>query len=472
MLALTASYLGYLNGRVTSYKSGVETDLSVFAYVDASAELPFTDCRLADVKYVNRGDRVPWFRRTTDTTYQPLTNWDSTWRAKLLRSCGSALVALNVTKGATTYPTMVKTSEFALVNTVPTTWDNTLTTNNATENVLAEMEGQITDAQNLSSNLMIYGLNETWRMSPSQTAEVWDYEKLFDKGSVNANCSVEVEGLNYVFGPTDIWKHDGNSFTSICDLKTRRFIFSTLNLNKARRFFVLHDRNRKEIRFCYVSGDGFLSFAGAEGCNRCAVYNYAEPNWTFDDLPFAFSGASVNLDTTLAWNTVTSAWDTIGGTWLDQEDSIKKVLTIVGDANTTYSLQASLYAVDLQGQGSMIAYDVDTHATQPRTLYKDGIDLDGLPDLEDLRGYKVVSSLYPQASFEAGAAPLEFSVGSADNYNQGVTFTDWQTYDGVINDRCDFDSAGRYLYLRVRHNDYHAFELTGIDVDAYVTGGA
>jgi hypothetical protein len=63
--------IGYLNGRVYSYASGTETNVSVAGYVDNSSELPFTTCHLADVFYVNRGDRVPWFKRTSDTVFQP-----------------------------------------------------------------------------------------------------------------------------------------------------------------------------------------------------------------------------------------------------------------------------------------------------------------------------------------------------------------------------------------------------------------
>jgi hypothetical protein len=35
---------------------------------------------------------------------------------------------------------------------------------NATENIIAEMEGEIVDACALGNNLFIYGANETWRM--------------------------------------------------------------------------------------------------------------------------------------------------------------------------------------------------------------------------------------------------------------------------------------------------------------------
>jgi hypothetical protein len=463
---------GYLNGRVTSYKSGSETDLSIFAYVNSDSETGYTSCHLGDVFYINRSDRVPWSLRVTDTQFQTLSNWDTNWRAKILRSCNSVLVAFGITKSGTTYPTMVKSSVTATVNTVPSSWDETVTTNIAYENILAEMESAIMDAQALGQVMVVYGLKETWIMTPVPGNDIWDVRKLFsDAGAVNVNCSVEVDHKHFVFGLNDIWEHDGVSKQSICDKKTRKNIFSTLNIQKSSRFFVKYDEARKEIRFNYVSGDRLTSFVGAEGCNRSAVYNLSEGTWTFDDLPFVFGATTSNLDNSQTYASVTTTYDTAGGSYLDQEDSLKKTLIMAGASSTTYSLSTSLYALDEQGPGSSISYPVDQNATKGVTIERDGIDLDELADGQELEleGYKVLSSLFPQAKFETGAAALMFSVGSSDNYNIAPTFLDPQSYDGVNDRRCDFNSAGRWLYLKITHTDYHWFRLTGLDLDLYVS---
>lgn len=466
---------GYLNGRVTSYKSGTETDLSIFAYVNADSESPYTSCHLGDVFYVNRPDRVPWALRVTDTSFQALANWDTNWRAKILRSCNSVLVAFGITKSGTTFPTMVKSSVTATVNTVPSSWDQTVTTNIAYENILAEMESAITDAQALGQVMVVYGLKETWIMTPVPSNDIWDVRKLFsDAGAVNTNCAVSVDHKHYVFGLNDIWMHDGVSKQSICDTQTRKSIFSTLNIQKSSRFFVRYDEARKEIRFNYVSGGRLTNFIGSEGCNRSAVYNLITQTWTFDDLPFVFGATSANLDNSQTYATVTPTYDTIGGTYLDQEDSLKKTLIMVGASSTPYTLSTSLYAIDDQGPTSTISYAVDTNATKGVTLERDGIDLDELATQQELNleGYKVLSSVFPQAKFETGAASLMFSVGSSDNYNEDPVFSDPQDYDGVVNKRCDFNSAGRWLYLKITHTDYRWFKLTGLDLDVYVMADA
>lgn len=466
------AYIGWKSGRVSAVANAAETNVSIGSYADSDSEEVYTACALADVVYINRNDRVPWSRRTTDSTFLALSNWTSTHRAKILRACNGALCAFGVTKAGTYYPTMVKTSEFATVNAVPTTWDYTDPTTNATENILAEMEGPITDASNFGQKMCVYGLTETWLMTPDTGSAVWDYRRIFnDAGALSANCSVEVDSKQFVFGLNDIWMHDGVSKQSVCDQRVRKFIYSSLNIAKANRCFVQHDRTRKELRFNYVSGDGYVGFSGAEGCNRSAVLNLADMTWTFDDLPFVFGATEANTDVTLTYASVTSTYDTIGSTYLDQEDSRKKVLLMVGDSNTAAGLSLSLYAIDEPYIGSVVPYTVDTAATKSVTLERDGIDLDELPDVEDLQGYKVLSSIFPQARFQPGAASLEFSVGGADNYNSAVSYSDYQTYDANTYKRCDFNVAGRFLFVRMRHVDTHYFKLTGLDLDLMVTGG-
>jgi hypothetical protein len=374
-----------------------------------------------------------------------------------------------VTKGSNSYPTMVKTSEFAIVDTVPTSWDAADPTTNATENILAEMKSPITDANLLGETMMVYGSNETWTMRADGSKNVWSYHRLFaDHGAINADCSVEVNRRHFVFGLYDIWKHDGVTPVSICDQRTKRFIFSALNIRQASRCFTVHNPTRKEITFGFVSGDAYIGFIGGTGCNRSAVYNYVTDVWSYDDLPCVFASTMANLDTRATYATTTATYSTIGGSYFDQEDSLKQVLVMLGDANVTYGLTARLYAVDQQGPGSTIALPVDTHATLGVTLERDGIDLDQLG--VDLPGYKSVNSIYPQARLEPGASPLSFSFASADYFNQAVTFSTPQTYDGADLYKLDYNVSGRYLLMRMTHNDWHYFNITGLDMDLDVLG--
>lgn len=465
--------VGYLNGRVSSLVSGVETDASISAYTPSSAENVYTSCHLGDVYYVNRGDRAPWALLPTSSTFEVLPNWapvSGPWTADILRASNSALCAYGVTQNGVYSPNMVITSEFTIVDTVPTSWDYTIGTNNATQTVLGEMEGPITDACALGSIIVIYGQNETWVQYLSGDANIWKYDLLFsDRGAINANCAVEVDKKHYVFGLNDIWVHDGNSPMSICDERTREFIFGYLNVASASRCAVTYNKNLKELYFRYMSSDPYCSFSsGADGCNRQAVYHIPSDTWSFDDLPFVFGATMANMDSTATWATIGGTWATVGGTWASQGDSVKKVMTMVGDVNAQYNLTESVYAFDLEGQGSLVALPVDTNATMGWTLIHDGLDLDQIG--ADLRGYKLISTIYPRLRMETNAVPVSFSFGSADYFNQPVTMSAPQTYDGNTLYKLDYNAAGRYLLMNITHNDYHAISFTGFDVDLDVLG--
>jgi hypothetical protein len=470
-------FIGYENGKVYRYQSGTETDWTIAGYTPSTVEATWTATHLADVIYVNRSDRPPWYLRLSDGQFQNLAGaggggqpWNATWTAQILRSCNSALCAFNVTKGGVNFPTMVKTSSFAQASTVPLSWDQTLPSTNATENIMAEMEGPIIDAQPLQQNMVIYGQRESWLMLFVAGQDVFDYRILFkNRGAINANCAVEIDGVHYVFGVDDIWRHDGVTPQTIADGRVREFIYGGLNATFANRCYVSHNPILKELTFCYVSGDPYTGFVGTpDGCNRSATYNYQDNRWTFDDLPLIYSSALANVDNTLTYATSTQTYATIGGSYQSISDSFKRSYVCVGDVNSHYSLTASLYAFDPSGPLSQVTSPVDTNATQPSFMKRDGLDLDELG--KDLTGYKVCNSLYPQGRLDPAAVPLEFTVGSADYFNQPAVFAPYQTWDGNTLYKLDFGTSGRYLAVEVLFPDYHYFSLSGYDADLDTQG--
>lgn len=461
-------FVSYKNGKVSLISNGAETDYTLSGYTPSSAEATWSSTTLAGVTYVNRSDRTPWYLRSSDTRFQNLASsgWDATWSAKLLRTCSGALVALNVQKGATLYPTMVKTSSIPQSGVVPSSWDINNPATLAVENILAEMQGPITDACQLGNDLIIYGFKEAWQMQANGQTSVYNFVKLpFQKGALNANCSVEWDGMNIVFGADDIWRHDGNSEKSIAEGRVRDFIFSSINLAKSDRCFVKINPRLNEVVFGYCSGDGYSAFnsASTEGCNKQAVWNYVDDTWTFDDIPDVFSATEANLSNSLTYASVTATYDTIGGSYQDQEDGFKRVALYVGKANATYGLSTALYAHDLFGPGSTVSNPVDVNATKSRYLERDGLDLDELN--ADLKQYKLLRSIYPQARLGSAAANLMLAAGASDGFNVPAGVSTYQPYNGVTLYKCDFNVAGRFLSYRLKFDDYKELTLTGLDLD-------
>lgn len=463
----TQTFIGYNNGTVTKFDVLGEDDYSISGYTPSTSDVLWTDTTLAGVYYVNRQDRVPWYLTSGDTAFVALGGgWNSGWRCRLLRTCGDALVALNVTKSGTEYPTMVKTSSIPTAGAIPSSWDHTDPATLATENILAQMRGPIVDASSIGETLFIYGYDQTFRMRADGSEFVYESDPLFEgRGAINANCSVEVYGRQYVFGPTDIWQHDGVSDTSICDGITRQFIFDALDHTKAHRCFVRFYPRLNEIRFHYRSGDDYIAFPNnGDGCNRCAVFNVLDKTWAFDDVPYVHAAVNSHVNSQPTYATVSGTYDTFGGAYIDYTESIKRSFLYVGEAHDAEGLTTSLYAFDAYGRGSSVLSGVDEVATKPRVLVRTGIDLEELG--ADLKGYKTASSVWPQARLDEGAEPLLIEVGSADYFGEEPEYTSAQTYTGTdAGDQIDPNSAGRWLAIRITHDDYHNMRLSRFDVD-------
>lgn len=464
----TSIFVGSMNGQAAEWTSSAQVNVSPTGYTPVEVEATWSGATLAEVVYLNREDRVPWSMRPTETIFKAVPGWNASWRAKLIRAYASSIVALNITKGAARYPTMVKTSDIVTDPGVePPSWDETSPTTNATENLLTEMNGEIVEAQQLGDSLLLYSNSETWRMTADGSDNVYSYRKLpFSAGAIGTNCVVEVNNRHYVFGTDDLWMHDGISMQSIADGKVRKWVFKNLNAKKADRFFTSYNPQHKTISFHFVSNDQFVKFNGL-GCNRAAVYNIPNGTWSFDDCPLVLGSgyAKVSLDT-LTWENVTATWETMGGSWADLEDGFKRSMIYIGEQAD--SLSAQMYARDYYGAGATLTSPVDLTASQGALLLRDGMDLDEL-DI-NLRGYKIILALYPQGRLETSAAPLSFTFGVSDYPNQNVVMSAPQTYDAMENYKLDFTAAGRFLSMRIEYPDYKTMTLSGIDVDLETLG--
>jgi hypothetical protein len=176
----------------------------------------------------------------------------------------------------------------------------------------------------------------------------------------------------------------------------RKFVYKAMNAKFSDKFFVSYNPTLNTISFNFVSNDQYVAFNG-KGCNRAAVFSITNGTWTFDDLPLVFASgyAKVSL-ATLTWANVTATWETIGGSWKDLEDGFKRVPVYVGE--NAAGLTARVYARDPY-EGGVLTATVDTVATRPGLLLRDGIDLDEFD--ADLRGYKVILGIYPQGRLDA-----------------------------------------------------------------------
>jgi hypothetical protein len=476
------------DGTITNWSASTlggastETDISPVGYVPSTYDPAHTATSLQDVIYVNRADHVPWWKAKNGSQFAALPNvaglgWDPTWRAGAIREVGGVVVALNVTKGATSYPTMVKTSDFPAFGLPPAQWVGS-TSNSATEQIIADLAEPLIDGHPLRDKLILYTENETWAMEPRYDTLMFNYRRLFtastSSGVINQNCVAEYNNTHYVFGNTDIWIHDGFQRKSLAAGKVRDFVFNNMDKSQTNLCHVIHNPRLTEIMFCYVSADAYCVYPPLSnvGCNRAAVWNYRANTWYFYDLPYTVGGALGVPVTGHCLQRHGKLSPTIPSVApsrpLVTPTSSPCLIVGVGSASPRGTLTCAVRAFDREGQSALNGI-LDTIASAPVFIENSGIDLDDLH--VELAGYKVVTSIYPEGRFTPDSGALWFSF-SAKDY-AGAPQNAYETpmaYNGNDYYKLDFRAAGRYLDMRITFADYVNFSLSGLDFVYKKTG--
>jgi hypothetical protein len=443
-------------------------------WTPSNYDQPYTGCIINDVVYLNRPDRVPWYKTKNGSAFAPLPNWDPTWRAGAFREVAGVLVALNITNGGVAYPTAVTTSDYMTFGTVPGTWV-AATTNSATFQVISDLSEPLIDGINLRDRLILYTENECWSMEPRYDNLMFNYRRLFDNsGVINQNCVGVYNNTHFVFGTQDIWEHDGYQRKSLAAGRVRDFIFQNMDKTQSLQFFTMHNPRLSEMMFCYVSRDQYCAFPASSsmlGCNRAAVYNYRADTWYFYDLPYV-TGAGLGIPFTGATYTdlLGVSYSSLAGSYSSFGDNTKLTPLFVspGSSGSYGTLHPAVRSFDRSG-ATTINGVLDTVATAPVIIENSGLDLDDLHT--ELRGYKIVKAIYPEGRFDPGAGPLTFTFSCRDFPNSpSVALSPSQTFDGLQNYKLDFRSAGRYLDMTITYSDTKNFSLTGLDFDYAQTG--
>lgn len=471
---LIANFDGTITDWATHGFSGgsTENDVTATGWTPSDFDSPYTAAAVNDIVYLNRPDRVPWYMAKGGTKFALLPNWDPTWLCQSMRSVNGVLVALNVSKGGTNFPTMVKTSDFTTFGSVPQTWVGD-ETNSASENILSDLAEPLIDGWPLRTSLVLYSANETWLMTPTGDSQIFAYQRTFtNRGTLSQNCVVEHQNVHYVFGTDDIWKHDGYRDTTLANGRVRDFIYDNMVQAEITKCFTMHHPRLNEVIFCYVSNDPYVTFpasgtGGTPGCNRAAVYNYGSDCWYFYDLPYVTFGTLGVSITTADWNDLaTTTWDSLGESWASLTNT--SALTMLMVSPPQGALACAVRSFDVPGSSTALG-TVDTAATANALLINDELDLDAMG--AQLRGYKVVKTIWPVARFDPGSKALHFSFGSADYANSPPpVYSANQSYDGSTFYKLDFMTAGRFLSVQITYNDVKNFNLSGLDLDFDVTG--
>lgn len=461
------------DGQIFQYQNQTVTNVSPSGFTPAAQPPSYSSCFLGGVQYINTPTGVPLYFAPGSTTFQAMSAWDATWSCRTLRTFGDYLIALNVTKGTTSYPTMFKWSDTVLVGGPPGSWDSTNAATNAGENVLEDMTSPIVDGLSLRSAFVVYSSNQVWLVQQTGNALDFQFSQAFsDGGLIAPNCVVEVDGRHYVFGAYDIYMHDGITKQSLVENRVKEYIFSNLNDVYSSLFFVTHMPETNEIMFAFVSGDADVAFQTTIGCNRGAVFNYAQNTWSFRDLPNLVSMGNAAFATPVTWGSMSPSvtWGNMGGTWYSLSDPYRVQSFGVSAALAGSITNSRLLLYDFMNKGTA-PFGFIAECNTPAYVQRIGIDLDQFTNDQpsNLTLYKVCKRIYPQVSM-FGNVPAQVSVGSQVYPSGPVTWLGPFNFDPTQDYKIDLRQGGRYLAFRIAETSPADFEVSGFDADIVTKG--
>ncbi len=468
--------LGGSNGDLRYYSNGSVS--GVGSLDGGTATSPWTTSILGFRFYANRAEGVPKVFDNSALTWATLTNWDSTHRCKALRPYAGALMAINMSKGAADFETMVKASDIIpQVGDVPQSWDHNNPTTNATEISITEAQSGLVDGLILGTDFIVYSEDQVFRIRATQDQFVYDTDPLYDEGGlISQNCVAEVAGVHYCFGQKDFYRHDGQQKFSVGKDRNRNYVWSTMNFDLRQRCFARHDLLTNSIIFGYVSNDGAATAYSnpSLGCNKAAVYNIDDDNMHFIDLPNVVDMNEGNVDQSLTWSTIQGTWDSFGGTWASIQDSSFRHLVAVSGIDGPNGFTASkLLSYDYVDVNTVVPFELESEMQSKAWIEKRGIDFDAGVDIDrgvPLRTHKEIGDFIPQISV---SRPMNVNIrlGAQDVPTGEPVWDAYQSFDPEVDTHINSRREGRYLAFRMEFPDVGHFELTGIDLEPQLNGG-
>jgi hypothetical protein len=461
-------FLVGVDGNLYSYSSGaLEVVTPPAGPMVVSAE-SFTSSFSGDVSYINSPASVPLYWGPSSDTFATLPGWDSTWNCVSLRAFSNYVVALNVTKGAVATPNMVKWSDITLAGLPPANWNADDPTSNAGENPLEDLTTPIIDGLAMRSIFVIYSQNQIWAMQPSGDNFIFTFQALFSEGGIiSPNCVVEVDGSHYVFGPTDVYTHDGVTKQSIIDGRNRDYVYRNMDTSNLDACFVNYNPALNEIMFAYPSGSGTEFFANQPGrCNRAAIYSITGDSWSFVDLPSVTAMTQVNVQVleTYANIPTTTTYANVGGSYFDCQSGPTQTTVSVSqtlDVGKNKITLPRVLAYDFVNNGRL-TFPFSTECNGHASIQKTGIDLEQVGS--DLTTYKVIRRIFPLVTLARNTS-LNITVGSSDTPSGPITWGTPNQFNPITQYKIDVRRGSRYLAILFGTAQEVDFAIEGFDLD-------
>ena len=385
------------------------------------------------------------------------STWESVgYRAGAMRSYKNFLVAVDITKGATRYPHLVKWSHPAAPGLIPSTWDETDTTSDAGEYPLSQTNGFVLDCVQLRDTNIIYKEDTIHGMQFIGGLGIFRFYPIFNQiGMMARNCALEFfSGKHAVFGNGDCVVHDGQNMHSILSDKMRRTLFARIDSSKKGLCFIVYNQKFKEIWFCYCS-------QGAALPDEALIWNTENGALSFRELPGTAHINSGLVDTSAVsdlWDADTTSWDSKVTSWDDVGFTLAEPdMLIAGTTNST------LLKADSSAQFSS--------ANMTVMLERTGLGIPPRQDgaLPDITRWKFLRALYPRIEGTIDAK-VSVQVGTQDFISGPITWQPKMDYKIGSTRRLDMRVKGRMFAVKFESQGNFNWRLHGYDLDADFLG--
>lgn len=397
------------------------------------------------VPVLNAGDgKAPmYWNQNLATKFVDLPAWPANTSCKVLRQYKNLMIALGVTKSATEYPYMVKWSSLAVAGSLPATWNEADSTQDAGEFDLSEGQDRIIDGLGLKDSFIVYKESSTYALDYIGGAFILKSRKVSGmSGLLNMNCAVDFDtgmnNLHFAVTGSDIVIHDGFTAQSVLDKKARRFFFQNLDTANKGRVFCAKNPFLNEILVCYPS-------IGATWCDTALVYNYVDGTVSFRSLPNVTHAAYGPVDNSLSgsWSQDSAPWDSDLTAWNGPDYTPDSARVMMGSADN------KLYLLDASASFDGVLPDA--------YLERTGLTFDAPERI------KLVTGVQPRITGNLGGTVL-VRLGASDNPGIDPVWGDPITYTIGSTLSCDGFAAGRYLALRFETGTAFSWRLDSYDM--------
>lgn len=445
--------------KIYSYDGSDYTDVTrtVGGDYNAADGADWNGTILGGIPIFNNGIDVPQFKAnmSSGTHFENLTNWPATQRAKLLRSFGPFLIALNLTDTGVSYPHLVQWSSEADPGSIPGSWDYTDATVDAGRKDLEDVNsGVLLDALPLQGTMYLYKEQSTWKMSFIGGRFIFDFKALFETSGILAPRCVALtgDGTKHVVATQDdiIW-HNGNRVQSILNKRQRSTLFNELDTLSYVNSFLFSNPLRSEMWFCYPTQGNVYP-------NKAIIWNYRHGGeagviTNADGITFRHAAVgNIDAGSEETWEDGDDEWDEDTGPW-STFDRHKVLL-----AGTE---QQKLLQLDSGTTRDGVAFT--------GTLQREGLSLIGRKRngdwIVDHKRDKMWQRLWPKIQ----GGPVSIRVGVAQTVRGATTWGPAITFDPATDRFADPDSAAG-MALAVEFSAAAAWRMSGYKVEIALLG--